>query len=107
MTEPGDLLVEIHVPLTRALDLAEDEDPYPWIDQIMEELAELDEGELYDDGEEWEEHFVFLIHGASEETLLAQARRIAALPGVPSGVFAVVTSTEAGSFGTGTKVEIS
>ena len=74
----------------------------------MEFIADLDDTgdvELYDDGEEWEDNYVFLITGASEEALLAVARKVALLPGVPSGVHAIVTDTDAKELGVGTKVE--
>jgi hypothetical protein len=81
--------VEIHVPLTPLIGLPEGEDPFPWIDEVMDYIAELDErGEaaLYDDGGEFGDVYVFLINAASEERLLAVAARIADLPGVPAGL---------------------
>ncbi len=100
------LLVEIHVPLAPS-DVAEGEYPFPWIDSIMEFLADLDgsRGEMYDDGEELGDEYLFFVNGASEQDLLSLAREIANLPGVPAGVYATVTDDEA-DMGGGTRVEL-
>ena len=106
--ETAELLVEVHIPLTPDEHVADGEYPYPWIDEVMEFIADLDDSgdvELYDDGEEWEGNYVFRIAGAVEEALLAIARRVAGLPGIPSGVFAIVTDTSATETGAGTRVE--
>jgi hypothetical protein len=106
----SNIVVEIHVPLTPVIGLPEGEDPFPWIDDIMEFITDLDErGEvaLFDDGGEFDEVYVFLINAASEDRLLAAAARIADLPGVPAGVFAMVTDDEAEEFGLGRRVELS
>jgi len=108
--DDGDLLVEIHIPLEADPNIPEDEEQFPWIEDITQYLLDLDEGDeaaMYDDGEEFGEVYVFSINAADENTLLSIANRIANLPGVPTGVFAMVTSVEAESFGEGRKVEIS
>lgn len=110
MIDDGDLLVEIHIPLELDPNVPEDDDPFPWIEVVTQYLLDLDEGDeaaMYDDGEEFGEVYVFTINSADEQTLLSIANRIANLPGVPTGVFAMVTSVEAESFGEGRKVEIS
>ena len=68
-----------------------------------------DEGslEMWDDGEEWEAHFVFTLGDAPEADLLAAAYSIAALPGVPSGVFAIVSDSGAEEYGVGSRIDIS
>jgi hypothetical protein len=104
------VVVEIHVPLTPLIGLPEGEDPFPWIDDVMDYIGEVDdrgEAALYDDGGEHGDVYVFLINAAPEERLLAVASRIADLPGVPAGVVAVVTDDEAEEFGTGRRVDIS
>lgn len=103
-----DLLVEVHVPLIPTPDL-DPEDQFDWIDTVLDFLEELDDsGELsmYDDGDSLDDVYVFSIHNATEEQLLAAARRIADLPGVPTGVFAVVTDTEAEEYGQGERHDI-
>lgn len=102
----SDLLVEIHVPLTPS-DVQEGEYPFPWIDSVMEFLFTLDgsKGEMFDDGEELGEEYLFFVSGAPEADLIALARAVAALPGVPSGVYATVTDTDA-DMGGGTRVEL-
>ena len=110
MTEEANVVVEIHVPLTPIIGLPEGEDPFPWIDEVMDFISDLDEaGEvaLYDDGGEFGDSYVFLINAASEERLLAAAARVADLPGVPAGVFAMVTDDEAEEFGLGRRVDLS
>ncbi len=108
----AELVVEIHVPLTLPKELEDGEYPFPWIDDVMEFLAELEDdpraggAAMYDDGEEWEGDYVFFISGASEESLVAVARRIAQLPGVPTGTFAMVTDADAEEIGLGTRVEL-
>lgn len=102
----SELLVEVHVPLTPS-DVGPGEYAFPWIDSIMEYLFELDgsRGEMYDDGEELGEEYLFFIYGAREADLISVAREIANLPGVPAGVYATVTDTDA-DMGGGTRVEL-
>lgn len=102
----ADLLVEIHVPLTPS-DVPEGEYPFPWIDAVMEFLFELDgsKGEMYDDGEELGNEYLFFVYGAPEAHLIALAREVAALPGVPAGAYATVTDAEA-DMGGGIRVEL-
>ena len=110
MSSDSAVVVEIHVPLTPLIGLPEGEDPFPWIDEIMDYITEVDErGEaaLYDDGGEFGEVYVFLINAASEAQLLNVAARIADLPGVPAGVFAMVTDDEAEELGQGTRIDVS
>lgn len=102
----AELLVEIHVPLTPS-DVPEGEYPFPWIDSAMEFLFELDDsrGEMYDDGEELGDEYLFFVHAGSESDLLSIAREIARLPGMPLGVCATVTDTEA-DMGGGRRVDL-
>lgn len=86
-------ILEIHVPLTAAPGVEPGAYAYPWIDQVEDFLVDLeDEGavEVYDDGEEIGDAYVFFIAGATEADLLTAARRVATLDGVPAGVFALV-----------------
>lgn len=101
-----DIVVEIHVPLREAAGTPEGADPFPWIDQVEDFLAEQEAAEVYDDAEEYEEAYVFSIAGAAEEVLLAVASDLARLPGIPSGVFAMVTNDEAEEIGLGRRVEL-
>ncbi|MFD4576498.1 hypothetical protein ACFWNK_30225 [Streptomyces sp. NPDC058417] len=101
-----EIVVEIHVPLREAAGTPEGSYPFPWIDQVEDFLAEQEAAEVYDDGEEYGEEYVFFITGAAEEDLLAVASRAAGLAGVPSGVFAMVTSEEAEEIGLGRRVEL-
>ncbi|MGW1781605.1 hypothetical protein ACWCQQ_21025 [Streptomyces sp. NPDC002143] len=109
------LIVEIHVPLTPAptSDLPDGAYPYPWIDEVEDFLAELEEegaAEVFDEGVEHEDCYVFFVTGAAEATLLGVASRAAGLPGVPTGAFAVVTDDPAeapeGEIGRGRRVEL-
>lgn len=102
----AELIVEIHVPLVPSAVPAR-QYPFPWIDSVMEYLAELDgtSGEMYDDGEELGDEYVFFVSGARESDLLDIAKRVANLPGVPAGVHAVVTDAEAG-MGEGRRIDM-
>ncbi|GGU15156.1 hypothetical protein [Streptomyces lateritius] len=100
------IVVEIHVPLEEAPGAPEGSYPLQWIDQIEEFFAEQDAAEVYDDGEEYDGAYVFFIAGATEEVLLAVASGTAGLPGIPSGVFAIVTNDEAEEIGFGRRVEL-
>jgi hypothetical protein len=103
----ADTVVEIHVPLTPAPGITPGNYPFPWIDQVEEFLAELEEDgsfEVTDDGEEFGEVYVFFIGGADEATLLGVASRVAGLEQVPAGTFAMVTDGEAAEFGLGRRV---
>ncbi|GIF68447.1 hypothetical protein Ais01nite_64820 [Asanoa ishikariensis] len=102
-------IVEIHVPLTPAPALPEGAYLFPWIDQIEDFLADLEDGaavEIYDDGEEHGDVYIFFITGESEAALLAVASRVATLDGVPVGAFAMVTDEEAPQFGMGRRVDL-
>ncbi|MGI5486731.1 hypothetical protein [Microtetraspora malaysiensis] len=103
------VVVEIHVPLREASGLADTDYPFPWIDEIEEFLYEVEQqgqAEVYDDGEEFGDVYVFFITGADEEALLAVASRAATLDGVPAGTFAVVTDDNAEEFGLGRRVDL-
>ncbi|MGP2440898.1 hypothetical protein [Streptomyces sp. JW3] len=102
-------VVEIHVPLLPAPGLADGAYPFPWIDQVEEFLAGLEdagEAEVFDDGEEDGDVYVFFVTGAGTDRLLTVASRVATLPGVPAGTFAVVSDDEAEETGTGRRVAL-
>lgn len=107
MAEP---VVEVHIPLTPVKDVGEGEYPFPFLETIEEFLFGLDEveggGEVYDDGEELDGEYLYFVWQAPEAELLESARRIADLPGVPAGVYAVVTDTASEEMGTGRKVTL-
>ncbi len=107
----SDLVVEIHVPLTPAAGLAEGEYPFPWIETIEEGfLFQLEEGsgsgEVYDDGEQLGDEYLFFVWNAPEDALIELARRVAQLPGVPDGAYAIVTDTDSEEMGTGRRVDL-
>lgn len=105
----SNLVVEIHVPLTAVPGLAEDEDRFPWIEEISEFLLDLEghgDFSIYEDGEEFGDEYIFCITDATEAELINAAGRVASLPGVPTGVYAVVTDDEAEEFGVGTRVDL-
>lgn len=102
-------IVEIHVPLAPTPNVPTGGDPFPWIDQIEDFLVELEDGdsvEVQDDGEEYGDVYVFFIGGASEAGLLAAASRVAALDGVPAGVYAMVSDDGATELGLGRRVDL-
>jgi hypothetical protein len=102
-------VVEIHVPLVPAPGTAPGAYPFPWIDQVEDFLVKLeDEGtvEVYDDGEECGDSYLFFLAGANEASLLAAASRVATLGGVPAGAFAVVTDDGAPECGMGRRVDL-
>ena len=77
METTTDLLVEVHVPLVPTPDL-DPEDQFDWIDTILDFLEEVqDSGDaaMFDEGESLDDVYVFSIHDASEDELLAVARR--------------------------------
>lgn len=105
-------VVEIHVPLKGVGGVQPDDPKYEfgWIDVIEEFLDdESSDGtfEVYDDGEEVGGAYVFFVAGAAEEVLLGVAAAVAALPGVPSDAFAVVTDDDSADLGTGRHVTLS
>ncbi|MCZ7435239.1 hypothetical protein O7598_02415 [Micromonospora sp. WMMC241] len=105
----AELIVEIHVPLVPASGLSADVYPFPWIDDIEALLAEMDgrgEIDVFDEGEERGDVYVFAVGGAEEAGLLAAASRVAALDRVPRGAYAVVTDDEADDIGQGCRVEL-
>lgn len=108
----GEPVVEVHVPLIKSNEIEDGEYAFPWIDDISDFVADLDEtpkydgASMHDDPEEWEGHYVFFISGAAEEALLRAANDISQLSGVPVGTFAMVTDSEAATYGEGTRVEL-
>ncbi|MGM1018658.1 MAG: hypothetical protein ACQEW8_14080 [Actinomycetota bacterium] len=96
-SEPAELIVEVHVPLEKSPGLAEDEYDYPYLETIEEYLFALDgeHGEMYDDGEQLGDEYLYFVSGASEAELIGLARQIASLPGVPTGIYATVTDSDA------------
>ncbi|MGN9796322.1 hypothetical protein ACTMTU_35275 [Streptomyces sp. OZ13] len=103
------MVVEIHVPLLPTPNLADGAYPFRWIEEVDDFLAGLeDEGdaEVFDDGEEDGDAYVFFVTGAGEDHLLTVASRVATLPGVPAGTFAVVSDDQAEEIGVGRRVTI-
>ena len=104
------LVVEVHVPLTPDHNAQEGENRFPWIDDVSELIGEIEEsGDAFvvDEGDEFDGAYVVVITGADESTLLTVANRVANLPGVPTGVFAMVTDDEADELGQGRRIDIS
>ncbi|MFD5496147.1 hypothetical protein ACFWH4_25430 [Streptomyces sp. NPDC127091] len=62
--------------------------------------------EVFDEGEQDGDVYVFFVTGAREGDLLAAASRVAMLPGVPPGTVAVVSNDEAEEFGLGRRVAL-
>jgi hypothetical protein len=110
MSDTSTLVVEVHLPLTADTSIAEGENPYPWIEDVTDAVAEIEEsGDAFivEEGDEFEGCYVVVITGADESTLLGLAGRLATLPGAPTGVFAMVTDDEADELGLGRRVDIS
>ena len=104
------LVVEIHIPLTPDRNVTEGENPFPWIDDVSELVAEIEEtGDAFvvEEGDEFEGAYVIVVTGADEAALLNIANRVGNLPGVPTGVFAMVTDDEAEELGQGRREDIS
>lgn len=104
-----ELVVEVHIPLTPDPTVAEGDYAFPWIEEVTEAVIEaVEDGEIAiaDDEEEHEGHYVFFFTGTDEEELLTAAGRIATMPGVPTGVFAIVTDSDSGEIGSGRRVDI-
>ncbi len=103
------MVVEIHVPLLPTPNPPEGAYPFPWIEEIEHLLADLEgqgDVEVFEDGEEHEDAYVFFVAGAGEEEMLAVASRVATLSGVPAGTFAGVSDDEAEEFGLGRHVAL-
>jgi hypothetical protein len=103
------LVVEIHIPLTPDITVAEDDYPFPWIEVVEDLLAEMEEAgdlEVFDDGEEIDGKYVFFITGRPEQQLLLSASRIATTDGVPEKSYAVVTTDDSEEIGRGRRVDL-
>ncbi|MFJ4844473.1 MULTISPECIES: hypothetical protein [unclassified Streptomyces] len=103
------MVVEIHVPLLPTPDLPDGSYPFPWIEEVEDFLSVLeDQGhmEVFDEGEEDGDVYVFFVAGAGEGDLLTVASRVAALPGVPAGTVAVVSDDKAEELGQGRRVAL-
>jgi hypothetical protein len=106
MAEP---VVEIHVPLVPRPGLSADAYPFPWIREIDDFLADLEERgetEVFDEGEEVGKVYIFLITGPDPDRLISIAAEVAARPGVPSGAFAMLTDDDAEAFGRGRRIAL-
>ncbi len=89
--------------------LPDDAYPFPWIRVVDDFLAGLEESgeiEVFDEGEEVGRVYAFFITGAKLDHLLGVAARVAALPVVPAGAFAVVTDDDAEEIGRGRRVKL-
>ena len=105
----AETVVEIHVPLVSPADLPDGAYPFPWIrvvDDFLAGLEEQGEIEVFDEGDEVGRAYAFSVTGAAVDRLLAVAARVAALPAVPPGSFAVVTDDEAEEMGRGRRVRL-
>ncbi|MER7185279.1 hypothetical protein ABT404_38460 [Streptomyces hyaluromycini] len=103
------MVVEIHVPLLPTPGLPDGSYPFPWIDEVQDFLSDLEdqgEVEVFDEGEEDGDVYVFFVTGAGEGRLLTAASRVAALSGVPAGTVAVVSDDEAEELGLGRRVAL-
>lgn len=104
------LLVEIHIPVPNPeeVEAGEHEHPIVWIEKVEDYLAKLhgEELEVFDDGEQDGDVYIFFIAAADELTLLRAASRVALLDGVPAGAFAMVTDDAAEEFGMGRRVDL-
>ena len=104
------LVVEIHVPLTPDRTVGEGENPFPWIEDLQEFTEGVEEsGDAFvvEEGDEFDGSYVIVLTGAEESELLGLANRVASLPGIPTGVFAMVTDDEAEELGQGTRIDVS
>jgi hypothetical protein len=106
------LIVEIHVPLVDTGVRSPDNPDYAygWIFEVEEYLAShQDTGgfEVYDDGEESGNAYLFFLTGADERKLLSVARDVARRPGMPKGAYAIVTDDEAEETGVGQRAPLS
>jgi hypothetical protein len=106
------LIVEIHLPLVDTGVRSPDNPDYAfgWIFEVEKYLAKHEEEdgfEVYDDGEEFGNDYLFFLSGAAERTLLSVARDVARLPGVPKGAYAIVTDDEAEEMGVGQRAPLS
>ena len=93
------IVVEIHVPA--AGDGA-------WIEDVEDLLADLEDNgdvEVYDDAERVGDAHVFYLTGKRSQDLLAIAARVAGRPDVPQGAFAIVTDDKS-AHGTGRRVPL-
>ncbi|WP_245703849.1 hypothetical protein, partial [Streptomyces lushanensis] len=78
------MVVEIHVPLLPMPDLPDSSYPFPWIEEVEDFLSGLeDQGdvEVFGEGEEDGDVYVFFLTGTGEEDLLVVASRVATLHG--------------------------
>ncbi|MFF4309687.1 hypothetical protein [Streptomyces sp. NPDC001507] len=97
------VVVEIHVPLLPTPGLPDGSYPFPWIEEVEDFLGDV---EVFDEGEEDGDVYVFFVSRAGEGDLLAVASRVATLPGVPAGAVAVISNDEAEEFGLGRRVAL-
>lgn len=103
------LVVEIHVPLAPSPDAVGDEDPFFWVDDVEDRLAELEEDaelEVFEDAEETDDEYVFFVTGAPRDRLLRAASDIAQGVGMPPGAYAVLSTDDADELGVGERVDL-
>lgn len=109
MAAMAKLVVEIHVPLVPAPDVPAGEYAYPWIDDVEDHLAGLEEAgrlEVHDEGEEVDGDYVYFVTGAAQDQLLEVASQVADREGVPAGAYAVLSSDDAEEIGVGERVDL-
>lgn len=91
-------------------DAAADADAYqfPWlidVEQHLHDLEDQDEVELFDDGEEVGDEYLFFLTGRPDAELIEAASRIASRPGVPAGAY-IVLNTGHDDFGIGKRIDL-
>jgi len=102
---PPVVVLEVHIPLVAGK--ASNEDPFAWTEDVEDFLAErVGPVTGLDDGEEIGDTYVFPLVGGGIGDLLFVAREIAALPGVPAGVYAVLTDSASVGSEDGRRIEL-
>lgn len=97
------VFLEVHVPLGTTSDT-------DWIDQVQDYISEQSEHrplDLFDDGEEYDDFYVFFIEGDSRQTLVEVAEEVARLSFVPSGAYAVYKASNSRDLAAGERIALS
>ncbi|GAA1496239.1 hypothetical protein [Paeniglutamicibacter kerguelensis] len=119
--EVSDLICEVHFPLVISEDVVSGDlnERFPWVEvgeEWIEDLEDLDPPGVaeWDTSDAWSsvpggetDEYVYYLTGDTSEEMLAAARTLASLEGMPAGAYAILGVSDPLELGEGQKVQLS
>ena len=119
--EVSDLICEVHFPLVIAEGVVSDDpnERFPWVEvgeEWVEDLEDVDPSGVveWDASDAWAsipggetDEYVYYLTGDTAEEMMAAARTLASLDGMPTGAYAILGVSEPLDLGEGERVQLS